>query len=288
MYQLYHQVFAFMHTTALLQLHTTVPIKNKARITLASFKTGFVAGKWGQQSCTAPLAGVGTLRILTIWRAFCSYKRGEDVRAVNPIGTSLIGKLIPSLTAERFASPRLNLNADILTGQSVGLDALTESLFVAIHSAHIKNTVGHVGRRLNFAVAGFERSLWITYDAAKVCFLVAGNFLFITNWTAFSTATTVMAGHVYNPWPAKMINVGCLPVIRKSKVVVFAFVVVAAKTAHLALVWRRHYHFNIIDSVIQDFQTKVCPDNNVFPLLGNPHTAVVQRKWEVLNFIINL
>lgn len=47
LYQFYRQVFAIKHTTTLLELHTQLAVKNKARITLASFKTGFVAGKRG-------------------------------------------------------------------------------------------------------------------------------------------------------------------------------------------------------------------------------------------------
>lgn len=112
---------------------------------------------------------------------------------------ALTGKMIRPLTAERFASPRLNLNASILTGQSIGLDTLTESLFVTIHSAEIKHTIRHVGGRLNFAMAGFERPFGITHYATGVFFLVHGNFVFITNWTLFSAAPTVMARHVYNP-----------------------------------------------------------------------------------------
>lgn len=115
------------------------------------------------------------------------------------MGTHMTDKLIRSLTAERIASPRLNLNAGILTGQSICLDTLTESLFVAIHSADIKDTVGHIGSGLNFAVAGFKRPFGITYDATKVGFLILGNFAFLTNWTVFSAAPTVMARHVNNP-----------------------------------------------------------------------------------------
>lgn len=59
------------------------------------------------------------------------------------------------------------------------------------------------------------------------------------------------------------------------------FVVVAAKTAHLFLVCGGHYHLNIIDCVIQDFKSKVGPDNYVAAFLGNPQTPIVQGQWKV-------
>lgn len=183
-------------------------------------------------------------------------KRKTHVRIVNlntTMGSHMTGKLIRSLTAIRFASPRLNLNAGILTGQSIGLNTLTESLFVAIHSTDIKHTVRHVGGRRNYAMAGFERPPGVTHDATGVFSFERGNFVFITNWTLSSTAPTVMARHIYHPWLPKSINVRCYCVIGKSEVIVFVFVVVAAKTTDLVLVWRRHYDLNIINSVIQHF-----------------------------------
>lgn len=41
----YRQVFAIKHTTTLVQLHTLVAIEREARVTLAPFETGLVAGK---------------------------------------------------------------------------------------------------------------------------------------------------------------------------------------------------------------------------------------------------
>lgn len=48
LHQFYRHVFALKHATTVLELHTLGAIKHKARVTLASFKTGFVAGKRGQ------------------------------------------------------------------------------------------------------------------------------------------------------------------------------------------------------------------------------------------------
>lgn len=185
------------------------------------------------------------------------------------------------LTAEGAAPPWRDLHSCTLAGQSVGLDAVTQGIFVATHSTHIKHAIRHICCWVNFTMAGFERPIRYTHDATGVWFPVQGGLGLLAYWTLASTAPTHMPRQVNNPRLSKVIDVVRLSATGKSEVITTLLVVVAAKTTHLTLVCRRHDHLNIINGVIQDCQSKVCPDDYVATFLGDSDTPIVQGERKV-------
>lgn len=188
---------------------------------------------------------------------------------------------ILQLTAEGAAPPWLDLHSCALASQSVGLDAVTQGIFVATHSTHIKHAMRHICCRVNFTMAGFERSIRYTHDATGVRFSVQSSLGLLTCWTLASTAPTHLPRQVNHPCLSKVIDFVCLSATGKSEVITTPLVVVAAKTTHLPLVCRRHDHLNIINCVIQDCQSKVCPDDYVATFLGDSETPIVQGERKV-------
>lgn len=73
--QFYRQISASVHTPTFVRGNTFDAIKNKAWITLASFKTAFRTSKWVNEARTGRITGVGTNLIVTVRRAGSRYKR---------------------------------------------------------------------------------------------------------------------------------------------------------------------------------------------------------------------
>lgn len=73
--QFYRQISAIVHTPTLVQGNALDAIKNKAGVTLASFKTAFRTSEWVNEAGAGPTTRVGTHLIVTVWRAGGSYKR---------------------------------------------------------------------------------------------------------------------------------------------------------------------------------------------------------------------
>lgn len=141
--------------------------------------------------------------------------------------------------------------------------------------------MGHICRWVDFTVAGFERPIRCAHDATGVGSPIQGGLGLLTYWTLASTATTHIARQVHHPCLPKVIDVVRFSAIRKYEVIAAVLVVVAAKTAHLTLVCGGHDHLNIIDSVVQDCQSKICPHNYVATLLGDPETPIIQGERKI-------
>lgn len=78
---LYPQILSVIHTPAVLHGNTFVSIENKARITIAPFKTPFGARKLVCKAGAGPSACAATQLIVTVWRTGSSYKRREDCKS---------------------------------------------------------------------------------------------------------------------------------------------------------------------------------------------------------------
>lgn len=276
-----------MHTSTVIQRNTLDAIENKAVVTFAPFKAAFRTSEWGNKAGTVPSTGVGTHLIVTVGRAGSSYKTKMHLldfvcETENCKRKKYEQKYCSAyLTAERAAPPWLDFDSFALAGQSVGLDTVTQSVFVAIQGTNIKHAIRQVCRWVNFTVADFERPIGCNNDATGVCCSVQVGLGRLTYGTLASTASTHITRQVHRPCFPKLIDVFSCSATGKHKIIAVLLVVVAAKAAHFSLVRGRNDHLNVIDSVVQDRQSKVGADDNVLPFLGDSEEPVVEREGKV-------
>lgn len=137
-------------------------------------------------------------------------------------------------------------------------------------------------------MTGFKRPFTISNNAAVVWLLVYFCFGRWTFWTVFATPPTTIIILVQRPRFPKHIDIIGASSVGKCEVVSEIIVVVAAETTHLPQVGRWYDHLNVINCVIQDFESKIGLDNYVSAMLADQYTPIIKGDWKVYKFIIQL